>query len=138
VLLNLGSNAVKFQSEGEIDIVVVFDSVESVLNIAVHDCGVGIDPDFARDCLFTPFARGVHSSGTGLGLSICKRMMDEVKGTIRYQPRQGSSGSSFFVAVPCDSAVARENLDCKAKGEEQHKERVVSKGRKFLFFCFLL
>ena len=79
VLTNLGSNAVKFTSAGEIGISVSPSAVNettATLRIDVRDTGIGI-PREKQESLFSPFTQVDGSStrkygGTGLGLSICK------------------------------------------------------------------
>jgi CheY-like chemotaxis protein len=81
VVVNLAGNAVKFTSEGEIDVVV--DSEERdgqvSLYVRVMDTGVGVPEDKQRT-IFEPFEQADSSTtrkygGTGLGLSICARLV---------------------------------------------------------------
>jgi signal transduction histidine kinase/DNA-binding NarL/FixJ family response regulator len=95
VLLNLLGNAAKFTDRGDVSLTldVVSDSGDrQVLSIRVADTGIGIGvEDQAR--LFAPFsrARALASGygGTGLGLAICKRLIEQMGGTIALESELG-------------------------------------------------
>ncbi len=96
VLLNLLGNAVKFTDRGAVSIAVgvVSDTSEyQTLSVQIADTGIGISlDDQAR--LFSPFAqaRGMLASrygGTGLGLAICKRLIEQMGGSIALESELG-------------------------------------------------
>ena len=102
VLLNLGSNAVKFTSEGEVvlRISVLDEKVDRVaLRFDVIDMGIGIaESDQAR--LFRPFAQADSSTtrkygGTGLGLAICRQLVELMGGRLGLSSEPGE-GSTFW------------------------------------------
>jgi two-component system sensor histidine kinase/response regulator len=105
VLLNLGSNAVKFTDLGEIDIVVRSKEVrdgEVLLEFAVLDTGIGIPPD-ALTRLFNSFEQADNSitrryGGTGLGLAISKRMAELMGGEISVSSEAGKGSRFAFTA----------------------------------------
>lgn len=105
VLINLGGNAVKFTSEGEvaIDVQVVESTAQSTLiRCSVQDTGVGISPD-KLSTLFQPFTQVDASTtrkygGTGLGLSIVKRLAELMGGTVGAQSSPGSGSTFWFTA----------------------------------------
>ncbi len=105
VLLNLGSNAVKFTERGEVrvSVEVVERSGESgVLRFGVHDTGQGIAPE-QRERLFQSFAQGDTSmarrfGGTGLGLVICQRLVELMGGTIGVDSVPGQGSHFHFTA----------------------------------------
>jgi hypothetical protein len=103
VLLNLGSNAVKFQKSGKIDFVVSLDDTKSEFEVLVIDQGSGISEEF-RSQLFQPYQRSKDSaatvSGTGLGLCISKRLIAAMGGKLGYSPGADNIGSVFFVRLP--------------------------------------
>jgi signal transduction histidine kinase/ActR/RegA family two-component response regulator len=95
VLLNLASNAVKYNREGGS---VTFSSMtteEGLHEIRVADSGRGIAPEHLGR-VFTPFDRlGADQwevEGTGIGLSLSKRLMDLMGGEIGFEstPNEGS------------------------------------------------
>ena len=78
VLLNLTTNALKFTSEGQVEISARQQS-RTVLEFSVKDTGRGIPPE-VMVCLFETFRRrraaGDYSfSSAGLGLSICRKLI---------------------------------------------------------------
>ena len=106
ILLNLGSNAVKFTHEGE---VVIRARVEASGNENVHavfsvrDTGIGMSPA-QQDRLFKPFSQGDASTtrrygGTGLGLAICRELTTLMGGTISVESEE-RRGSTFNVQIP--------------------------------------
>lgn len=102
VLLNLGSNAVKFTSEGEVVVrVVLLDSREdrTTLRFEVADMGIGI-AESDQERLFRPFAQADASTtrkygGTGLGLAICRQLVELMGGTLGLVSAPGE-GSTFW------------------------------------------
>jgi signal transduction histidine kinase len=101
VLLNLVSNAIKFNSPGgRIQISALAEKGEVVF--VVSDTGPGIPPE-SLPHLFEKFYRvpGAENlaSGTGLGLSICKRIVEMHKGEIEVNSRLGE-GTTFRVRLP--------------------------------------
>ena len=101
ILLNLGSNAVKFTDSGEIDIVVRLGELQDgqvLLNFAVSDTGIGLSEE-QRGRLFSSFEQADNSitrkyGGTGLGLAISKRLVELMGGEIAVDSQPGV-GSTF-------------------------------------------
>ncbi len=102
VLLNLGSNAVKFTSEGEVVIrisVLQRDPQRVALRFEVVDMGIGIaEEDQQR--LFRAFAQADSSTtrrfgGTGLGLAICRQLVELMGGELGLVSAPGE-GSTFW------------------------------------------
>ena len=102
VLLNLGSNAVKFSPEGEvvIRVSVLHENTERVaLRFDVTDTGIGIAPE-DQERLFSAFSQADSSTtrkfgGTGLGLAICRQLVELMGGTLGAISAPGE-GSTFF------------------------------------------
>lgn len=77
ILINLGGNAIKFTSTGEVAIDVVEDSRTDgmlTLRVSVRDTGIGVQPS-RKASIFEPFIQADASTtrrfgGTGLGLGI--------------------------------------------------------------------
>ncbi len=85
VLLNLTTNALKFTSEGQVEISATQRS-RSTLEFSVQDTGRGIPPE-VMSCLFETFRRrraaGDYSfSSAGLGLSICRKLIIAMGGNL--------------------------------------------------------
>ncbi len=106
ILLNMGSNAVKFTDKGEVAIrVLLADDSEyfSVIRFTVSDTGIGISPDSVNN-LFKPFSQ-VHTEnkslygGTGLGLLISKRLTEMMGGEIGVESEQGKGATFWFTVV---------------------------------------
>lgn len=105
ILLNLVSNALKYNKEGgHIDLVVQevssTDSQGEFL-FRVSDTGIGMRPEFVREQLYQPFVqegdnvRTVYQ-GTGLGMSIVYNLVKMMDGTIDVESTLGV-GTSFTV-----------------------------------------
>lgn len=106
LLLNFGSNAVKFTEEGSVKIFVsTYEQAEGedLIKFSVKDTGVGI-PENKLDGIFDPFKQADVSTtrkfgGTGLGLAICKQLVELMKGTAGVESTPGQ-GSTFWFKVP--------------------------------------
>ena len=119
ILLNLGSNAVKFSHEGTVDFAVsLLDKADDNvrLRFAVRDEGIGMSREDI-DLIFAPFSQADASStrrfgGTGLGLALCQRLAELMGGSIGVESEVGK-GSTFYVDLPfglCDAPVAAEDI----------------------------
>ena len=110
VLVNLVGNAIKFTSDGRVDIDVETlsrraqaDGSEIVeIAVAVSDTGIGIAAE-DRERLFESFEQAEPSitrrfGGTGLGLSICRRLVEEMGGAIDVSSAPGQ-GSTFRFTI---------------------------------------
>ena len=118
ILLNLVSNAIKYNvSGGSVTIDFSIQANESV-HINVRDTGRGIPKKYAQR-LFDPFDRlGAETSniqGTGIGLTITKVLVESMNGEISFQSRVGE-GTTFTVTFPCVKASARhqESMDASS------------------------
>ena len=104
VLVNLVSNAIKYnRAGGSVNLdAAVLD--EQTLRITVRDTGVGIAPERLSQA-FEPFNRlGAEFGsveGTGIGLSICRRLVELMGGHIGVASTPGK-GSEFWVDLPRD------------------------------------
>jgi signal transduction histidine kinase len=104
VLINLVGNAVKFTSDGRIDLrVVVLDAAGETARLAfvVEDTGVGIPAD-QLESVFRPFEQAGEAvdrnHGTGLGLSISRQIVTLMRGEIGVESTLGQ-GSRFTVQI---------------------------------------
>jgi PAS domain S-box-containing protein len=98
ILNNFVSNAIKFTSEGCIDINAQWlgrsEGLES-LRFEVKDTGIGISTE-DQQRLFQPFSQAVDDEarrrpgGTGLGLVISRQLAQMMGGTVRLDSKPGS------------------------------------------------
>ncbi len=110
ILRNLVENAVKFTSEGWVEVEIslcpnCLPEKESI-RFTVRDSGIGIDSD-KIDLLFRPFTQLDATStrsfdGAGLGLAICKGLVEKMGGEIRASSNSGP-GSTFSFYLPLEA-----------------------------------
>ena len=102
VLLNMLSNAIKYNSENGKVIIDCSLTEGNMLHLSVTDTGEGLTPE-QQSHLFKPFERvgaeGSHIEGTGLGLVISKDLIELMGGTIGAESEVGK-GSRFWIQVP--------------------------------------
>jgi signal transduction histidine kinase len=101
ILMNLGTNALKFTEAGEVRIEAIVDG--DGVRLSVHDTGPGIPPS-ERGSIFHEFTQVSGSvlrrtQGSGLGLAIVKRLTELHGGRIWLDSVTGE-GSSFHVWLP--------------------------------------
>ena len=108
VLLNLGTNAIKYtQSGGQVSLTACqLDREEDdtrYYQFTVSDNGTGMSEEFQKH-MFEEFSREVNTTtsgiqGTGLGLSVTKAFVDIMGGTIACDSKLGQ-GTTFTVVLP--------------------------------------
>ena len=102
VILNLMSNAVKYNREdGQVRLVSANPTPDEI-TISVSDTGLGI-PEERFNELFQPFNRlGFENSiveGSGVGLVITEKLVEAMNGRIEVQSQMGK-GSTFIIHLP--------------------------------------
>jgi two-component system sensor histidine kinase/response regulator len=148
ILLNLGSNAVKFTRQGGVSIRAALlekSKEEALLRFSVTDTGIGMSQEQQKK-LFQLFSQADSSisrryGGTGLGLAISKQLAGLMGGSIKVEsvPDQGSVFSlilplavSKFAAMPseppsaCDFSKLRGRKILLAEDNEINQEITAS------------
>jgi two-component system sensor histidine kinase/response regulator len=105
ILVNLGSNAVKFTDRGEVTVGMAVESAEGaqvLLHCWVRDTGVGLAPE-EQARLFQPFVQADSSTtrrfgGTGLGLAISRQLVERMGGRIWVESRPDAGATFHFTA----------------------------------------
>lgn len=136
ILLNLGSNGVKFTENGgvlfRIDADAPTKDDTQTITISVVDTGIGIS-EKDRTRIFEEFAQGDDTQtrnheGTGLGLSIARQLVDVMGGTLEIDSEPGK-GSVFRFSI----SVATETLDsCAMKQPLMPPTVIVASDNEFL------
>ena len=139
IVNNLLSNAIKFTHEGHIKLtasVLKSKGKTDWVHLEVEDTGIGISAENAN-LIFEEFGRipsngNIQYEGTGLGLPITKRIVELMKGNIRFKSTFGK-GSRFMVVLPLQRRSKKTNIETKPdshpiKKQEKktfNKERVL-------------
>ncbi|MFZ1493685.1 MAG: response regulator [Candidatus Competibacter denitrificans] len=105
ILLNYGSNAIKFTEVGEIFIAVSVQALEGqdiVLRFEVRDTGIGMT-DAQKALLFQSFQQADMSTtrkygGTGLSLAISKRLAELMGGAVGVESEYRRGSLFWFTA----------------------------------------
>lgn len=122
VLTNLLSNALKFTSEGGVELSarVMENSPDDMVTVQVEvrDTGCGIPSDL-QGRLFQPFVRAESAfrrnhSGAGLGLSISQHLVESMGGEIGFSSSD-SVGSTFWFTL----ALPRVTLKTEPEDEDE-------------------
>lgn len=131
ILFNLVSNALKFTSNGVIQVVVSTSPLDTNRRAAnpkvsewcfsVIDTGVGIPAD-KLDRVFRLFTQADmsttrHYGGSGLGLYICRELVEKMQGRISVQSSPGQ-GTRFDVVLPFASTGSYANEPLELAGHE--------------------
>jgi signal transduction histidine kinase/CheY-like chemotaxis protein len=120
VLLNLGSNALKFSPDGA-RVEMRVERTATDLHFRVRDEGIGIAPE-NQGLIFEGFRQVEGGAtrkfgGTGLGLAISRKLLELHGGTLTLQSEAGK-GSTFIATFPLAPGSAT-----------SHQGRTVNEGR---------
>ena len=107
VLLNLTSNAIKYNREGgSVTVKTALQPIDThgntLVRVSISDTGNGIKrEDFTK--LFQPFGRvgadQTKTQGTGLGLVVVKELIKAMNGAVGVESQVGV-GSTFWIELP--------------------------------------
>ena len=111
ILMNLVSNAIKFTSEGDVDIVATSktdNDSQSKICITLTDPGIGMTEE-TLERIFQPFSQASRSTarqygGTGLGLSISRQLTEMMNGELSVESELGK-GSRFTLEIQLAKAT---------------------------------
>lgn len=120
VLINLGGNALKFTSRGQV--VVAFrqlacDDDSVLLQVSISDTGIGISAE-QLERIFDGFTQAEASTsrrfgGTGLGLVICKRLVELMGSELKVESRSGEGSRFWFdVRLGISEPIAALRTEC--------------------------
>lgn len=102
ILINLLTNAIKYNDIGGSVTISCDLNQEGLIRILVQDNGFGI-PEDARERVFLPFDRAGRESGliegTGIGLNIVQQLIERLDGHIDFESEEGK-GSRFWIELP--------------------------------------
>ena len=111
VLLNLMSNAVKYNRENGSVTFNIEKTDANMARIAITDTGDGISADKQGE-LFKPFSRldmeQSEIEGTGIGLVVCKNLIELMSGSIGMTSEVGK-GSTFWIEMPLAESKQKED-----------------------------
>lgn len=101
VVVNLISNAIKYNAERNPEVVVSSRMRKRVYELNVSDNGPGI-PVAERERIFMKFARGAEprQAGAGLGLTISRQIVERFGGKLLVTASK-SGGAEFIVRLQC-------------------------------------
>ncbi len=108
ILLNLMSNAIKYNPERELRITVSAERDGDWWKFAVADDGVGIAPEFHDRIwgLFQTLERRDKVESTGIGLSVVRKIVESHRGTAWVESQPGS-GATFYFTWPAEVEGAK-------------------------------
>jgi PAS domain S-box-containing protein len=123
VLINLLTNAIKYnRAGGSVEVICTMSAMQRT-RIAVHDTGDGLSPEKLAQ-LFQPFNRLGQESGseegTGIGLVVSKRLTELMGGEIGAESTVGK-GSVFWIELHATHAprlvavATEEGVDARAR-----------------------
>lgn len=98
--LNLILNAIDIvdQDTGVVNVKTKYHSTSGEVELNVSDNGPGMTQEM-KEKIFTPFESSKNKFGTGLGMPIAKQVIDQHKGRIEIESKEGN-GATFKIFLP--------------------------------------
>ncbi len=136
IIANLLGNALKFTSEGSIDVEVTLAERNPdwpLVHFEVRDTGIGVTRE-KRKQIFRSFAQEDATTtrrygGSGLGLAICQRLSQQMGGTTGLSSAPGE-GSTFWFTVRLKNVVADDPEDVEAREALSGRRALVVAGEE--------
>ncbi|WP_179953957.1 response regulator [Denitrobaculum tricleocarpae] len=124
ILVNLVGNAIKFTTEGEVEIsarLTEHKGRQDIVLLSVRDTGIGVAPE-KLGSIFDGFTQADDAinrryGGTGLGLTITKQLVEMMGGEIEVLSQEGQ-GSQFNLSIPFDLGEPAEIAAAKVDATE--------------------
>ena len=114
VIHNLITNAIRYSSKKQCDIVVTLARKSHDYIISVKDNGIGI-PENIQSRIFEKFFRAdnaqkAEADGSGLGLYVAKMIIEASGGEIWFEspPKSEKRGTIFYVSIPAKGMMKKE------------------------------
>jgi signal transduction histidine kinase/DNA-binding response OmpR family regulator len=119
ILINLISNAIKFTTQGEVEIGLdcqLLADQQAQLTFSVRDTGIGIDKDLQQK-IFSAFNQADNSTtrkygGSGLGLAISSMLVQKMGSELKVQSTVGE-GSTFYFTLSLEHKAGSEASNCE-------------------------
>jgi CheY-like chemotaxis protein len=112
VLINFGSNAVKYGRRGGRATLTVSMTTPKTVRVSIADDGIGV-PKEHQDKIFQPFHRAGQEAGpiegTGIGLAISRRLAELMRGNVGFESTPGA-GSVFWIELPAREAPEADSV----------------------------
>jgi len=103
MLLNLLSNAVRYNDKADPEIEVTFEQTDSGYSFTVCDNGIGMSAEIQEHIFDHGYCAGIpdrfQKKGNGIGLGAVKSQVERLNGRIKVESVEGE-GSGFFVYLP--------------------------------------
>ena len=118
LLINLASNAIKYNESEVPELVVSFKRNEKSLSMKFSDNGIGIERKQSKK-IFKKFYQTARSNikstdGSGIGLYLVQNIVQAHKGKIKVESLGKGQGATFTVTLPAVNAIAGMNAEARS------------------------